>query len=126
MKYLVSVLVYQALTLTALVLGCFLLHGLLYRILFFIGFTVVHSIIAFCVYGLDKKRAEKEQWRIPESVLHAICALYGVFGAIGGMMFFHHKTSKPSFYMVTLFTALCSLCLYTFTAFVIFSWLPEL
>lgn len=54
--------------------------------------------IVFLIYGLDKWKASHHRWRIPEHTL-MLAAVFGVFGAYGGMHFFHHKTHKPKFYI---------------------------
>ena len=46
---------------------------------------------------IDKRRAKRNLWRIPESTLMTIAALGGSFGALIGMNIFHHKTKKPLF-----------------------------
>ena len=55
------------------------------------------SIIAFAAYGIDKRKAEKNKWRIPESVLIMLAVLGGSVGALAGMLVFHHKTKKAEF-----------------------------
>ena len=55
------------------------------------------SIIAFAAYGIDKRKAEKNKWRIPESVLIMLAVLGGSVGALAGMLVFHHKTKKAKF-----------------------------
>lgn len=51
------------------------------------------------IYGLDKKRAEKKQWRISEATLLLFAAIGGSMGAWLGMRLFHHKTRHPKFYI---------------------------
>lgn len=50
------------------------------------------NILAFVLYGLDKYKAKRKQWRIPEKVLLGAAFASGAFGAFLGMRFFHHKT----------------------------------
>ena len=57
---------------------------------------VAVNISVFLLYGLDKIKAKKNQWRVPEKTL-IVTAVFGVFGAIFGMMIFHHKVRKPKF-----------------------------
>jgi uncharacterized membrane protein YsdA (DUF1294 family) len=54
------------------------------------------NLFVFLLYGLDKLKAVKNQWRIPEKTLMA-AAVFGVLGAILGMLIFHHKVRKPKF-----------------------------
>ena len=46
---------------------------------------------------LDKRKAEKDRWRIPEKTLFIITALGGGIGTIAGMYTFRHKTQKLQF-----------------------------
>ena len=46
----------------------------------------------FLLMGLDKRRAKRGQWRIPEKTLFLPPLLGGPPGAIAGMHIFHHKT----------------------------------
>ena len=65
------------------------------------------NVIAFVMYGADKQKAIRKQWRIPEAYLLAVAALGGSVGALLGMQFFHHKTRKWKFRIcVPLFLAL--------------------
>ena len=50
------------------------------------------NITAFILYGADKKKAKRGQWRIPEKTLLGIAAIGGSAGAILGMFLFRHKT----------------------------------
>ena len=53
---------------------------------------IIINLIAFAIFGIDKKRAKKGQWRIPEKTLFLSVILGGSIGAILGMYIFHHKT----------------------------------
>jgi len=57
------------------------------------------SILTFLALGLDKSRARKRRWRIPERRLLTLAWLGGAFGALLGMLVFHHKTRKPHFWI---------------------------
>lgn len=46
----------------------------------------------FLLMGLDKRRAKRGKWRIPEKTLFLPPLLGGTPGAIAGMHVFHHKT----------------------------------
>ena len=50
------------------------------------------NLITFLVYGIDKWRAKRGAWRIPEKTLFLLPILGGSVGAIVGMRVFHHKT----------------------------------
>ncbi|MGM9614446.1 MAG: DUF1294 domain-containing protein [Oscillospiraceae bacterium] len=67
------------------------------------GFTIILiylelvNLAAFALYGLDKYRAKRGRWRIPEATLILIAVIGGSIGALGGMYLFRHKTRKPRF-----------------------------
>ena len=46
---------------------------------------------------LDKRKATKGAWRIPEKTLFIVTALGGGIGTIAGMYTFRHKTQKLNF-----------------------------
>lgn len=55
------------------------------------------NIIAFIVYGVDKWKARKNQWRIPEKKLLFLAIIGGSVGTLAGMYIFHHKTLHKKF-----------------------------
>ena len=55
-------------------------------------YLVILHLIAFLLMAMDKSRARKHQWRIPEKTLFLSAILGGSIGAIAGMYTFHHKT----------------------------------
>ena len=55
-------------------------------------YLVIINLIAFLLMAMDKSRARKHQWRIPEKTLFLLAILGGSIGAIAGMYTFHHKT----------------------------------
>ena len=57
-----------------------------------ITWLIIINLTAFAVFGIDKKRAKKGQWRVPEKTLFLSAILGGSIGAILGMYIFHHKT----------------------------------
>ena len=50
------------------------------------------NLAAFCAMGIDKRRARRRQWRIPEKTLFALVLLGGGIGGTMGMYVFRHKT----------------------------------
>ena len=46
----------------------------------------------FCLYGVDKRRAKRGAWRIPEKTLLLCSFAMGSVGALGGIVLFRHKT----------------------------------
>lgn len=55
------------------------------------------NILGFFIMWLDKRKAKKGAWRIPEKTLFIITALGGGIGTIAGMYTFRHKTQKIQF-----------------------------
>ena len=51
------------------------------------------SILAFLLYGIDKRKAKKGKKRVPELTLLTFAALGGGVGAFLGMQVFRHKTN---------------------------------
>jgi uncharacterized membrane protein YsdA (DUF1294 family) len=58
------------------------------------------SIPAFAMYGIDKRQAQHDGWRVPEILLHSLALIGGVLGAWAGQAVFRHKTQKPGFTVV--------------------------
>lgn len=52
----------------------------------------VINLIAFTLMGLDKWKARRDAWRIPEKTLFLAALLGGALGGTVGMHLFHHKT----------------------------------
>ena len=50
------------------------------------------NIAAFALFGADKKKARRGDWRISEKALFLSAVLGGSLGALIGMRLFHHKT----------------------------------
>jgi uncharacterized membrane protein YsdA (DUF1294 family) len=55
------------------------------------------SLVAFVMQWVDKRRAEAERWRVPESGLHFLELLGGWPGAFLAQRLFRHKTAKLSY-----------------------------
>jgi len=55
------------------------------------------NLLAFILYGIDKRRAIKDKWRIPESTLLGIAIVGGAVGAWTAMQLFRHKTKHWTF-----------------------------
>ena len=60
-------------------------------------YYVIINIIAFFMYGNDKKRAKKDEWRIPESTLIGVAFMGGGIGSYLGMKICRHKTKHWKF-----------------------------
>lgn len=55
------------------------------------------NAFTFLMYGLDKLKAKRNKWRIPEKTLLLFTWLMGGVGAFLGMRTFRHKTKHISF-----------------------------
>ena len=62
-----------------------------------IVYLFIINIIAFLLYGSDKKRARWDRRRIPEKVLLGLAAVGGSVGAWMGMKVYRHKIRKWKF-----------------------------
>ena len=62
-------------------------------------YLVTINLIAFFAMGIDKWKAKREAWRIPEQTLLSLVLLGGGIGGIAGMYVFRHKTKKPKFFI---------------------------
>ncbi len=60
-------------------------------------YLIFINIIGFLAMGIDKRKAEKGAWRIPEKTLFLLTILGGGIGTIAGMYIFRHKTKKLEF-----------------------------
>ncbi len=57
-----------------------------------VAYFIVINIAGFASMGIDKAKAKKHAWRVPEATLFAIAILGGSIGSILGMYHFRHKT----------------------------------
>lgn len=53
---------------------------------------VLVNAAAYILMAVDKRRAKKGQWRIPEKTLFLVTGLFGGLGGTLGMFMLHHKT----------------------------------
>lgn len=56
------------------------------------GYILIVNILSFALMGIDKNRAKKRAYRIPEATLFLFALIGGSLGSIVGMHVFHHKT----------------------------------
>ncbi len=61
-------------------------------VLIVIAYLIIINIAGFASMGIDKSKAKKHAWRIPEATLFSIALLGGSIGSIIGMQLFRHKT----------------------------------
>ena len=60
------------------------------------------SLITLILYGVDKRRAKRGKWRIPERVLIGFSLLGGGIGGWLGMKLFRHKTRRWYFHVINI------------------------
>lgn len=60
-------------------------------------YFIIINAAAFIIFGIDKRRAVKNRWRIAESTLFLLALIGGSIGALAGMYVFHHKTKHIRF-----------------------------
>ena len=58
------------------------------------------SLVSIAVYAIDKHKAVKSQWRIPEATLHICELLCGWPGAMIAQVVIRHKNAKLSFQLI--------------------------
>lgn len=69
----------------------------LINVRYFILYLIFINLIGVAVMAIDKYKAQKGYWRIPESTLFLVTLLGGGIGTITGMYLFRHKTKKLKF-----------------------------
>ena len=62
-----------------------------------IYYLLLINIATFLVFAIDKRRAVKRKWRIPEKTLLGFSLIGGSIGGLIAMHFFRHKIRKPVF-----------------------------
>ena len=62
-----------------------------------IYYLITINVLTFIVYGVDKWKAHRGSWRVPEATLLGLTALGGSVGAWLAMQLFRHKTQKKKF-----------------------------
>jgi len=60
-------------------------------------YFVFVNLLGFALMGIDKHKAVKRLWRIPEAVLFIVAIIGGSIGCIFGMQIFRHKTRYWNF-----------------------------
>lgn len=63
----------------------------------FMYYLLIANLVTWILYGVDKRKAIKGAWRIPEKTLILSAVIGGSVGALAGMMMFRHKTRKAKF-----------------------------
>ena len=66
-------------------------------ITYLLWYLAAVNLVTFTVYGVDKAKARRGAWRVPEKTLFLLPLLGGSVGALLGMLVFRHKTKHWSF-----------------------------
>ncbi|MBD5545592.1 MAG: DUF1294 domain-containing protein [Lachnospiraceae bacterium] len=61
-------------------------------ILVLVAYFILINLAGFLLMGIDKWKARKQAFRIPEATLFTVAVIGGSIGSILGMFTFHHKT----------------------------------
>ena len=70
---------------------------MLYQIL--LVYLLLINAVGFLLMLVDKYKAKRNLWRIPEATLMGVAVIGGSIGAIAGMNLFRHKTKHAKFYI---------------------------
>lgn len=60
-------------------------------------YLLLINALGFLLMLIDKEKAKKNRWRIPEATLFIVAILGGSLGSLAGMRLMHHKTRKQRF-----------------------------
>ena len=63
------------------------------------GILLTLNLLTFIIYGIDKFKAKKAKWRIPESTLLLLAVIGGSIGAWLGLQVWRHKPHHKKFYI---------------------------
>ena len=77
-------------------------------------YLILINAIGFFIMLVDKRKAIKNRWRIPEKTLFLIALAGGSMGALAGMYCFRHKTKHKRFTIGILFILFLQLVLLVF------------
>ena len=62
-----------------------------------LAYLAIINLVTFITYGIDKLKAKRSKWRIPEATLLCLAVIGGSIGAWLGMKAWHHKTQHKKF-----------------------------
>ncbi|MBQ1270242.1 MAG: DUF1294 domain-containing protein [Clostridia bacterium] len=76
------------------------------------------NLIAFALCGIDKLKAKRDRWRIPEKTLFLSAIVGGSVGFMLGMKLFRHKTKHKSFTIGIPMIFILQVCLAIYLLFI--------
>ena len=90
--------------------GILLLLAVMHKLPWLIvAWYVVIGMVTFLMYAKDKKAAQNNQWRTPESTLHLLSLAGGWVGAMVAQTYLRHKSQKPEFRMMYYLTVIINM-----------------
>ncbi len=92
------------------------------KVLIVVMYYLVINLCAFTYMYIDKKKAIKDKYRIPEKTLFTLALLGGFVGSHLGMETFRHKTKHMKFYVVNALSLVLH-CGIIYFVFFYFNWL---
>ncbi|SFA69920.1 Uncharacterized membrane protein YsdA, DUF1294 family [Acetitomaculum ruminis DSM 5522] len=75
------------------------------------------NVVGLVIMGIDKYKALKDAWRIPEKTLFLISLFGGSVGTWSGMYMFHHKTKHWYFVIGMPVIMLCHIAIALYVYF---------
>lgn len=63
----------------------------------FLAYLIIVNALGCLLMLVDKAKAKKKKWRIPEKTLMTVAAIGGSVGSLLGMYAVRHKTQHPKF-----------------------------
>ena len=64
-----------------------------------INYLIIINVMGLIICYIDKRKAIKNKYRIPENILMVISLIGGCLGFFLGMILFRHKIRKSKFYI---------------------------
>ena len=64
---------------------------------FLLFYLTTINVATFFLFGIDKWKAKRSQWRIAEAMLLGLAVMGGSLGAWSGMKIWHHKSRHKKF-----------------------------
>ena len=74
-----------------------------------VGWYALIGLVTFFMYAQDKKAAQNNEWRTPESTLHLLSIAGGWVGAMIAQTYLRHKSKKPEFRMMYYLTVVINM-----------------
>ncbi|WP_131668279.1 DUF1294 domain-containing protein [Psychrobacter pygoscelis] len=74
-----------------------------------VAWYVLIGIVTFLLYAKDKRAAQNNEWRTPESTLHLLSIAGGWVGAMVAQTYLRHKSKKSEFRMIYYLTVVINM-----------------